>query len=247
MRPTHVLKRSLLAVVLAAAGLVAVPGAAHAQDTTAVAINTRDDSSVFRLAFDIRRVMNDVVDTSNAAVAFSSCDSCQTTAIALQVVLIMSDPEIVAPENVAIAINSECTSCESVASAYQYVLTTGGAVHFTPEGNQLLADLRQQLLDLRDSDLTPEELLAAVDEIAEQLAAVIDNELVPAAPPEEVVAEETPIESSTTTPAPVETSSTTESTTEPTTEPSTEPTTSPEATPTSSTTPAPEPSPSSTP
>src|SRR3712207_3599695 len=117
--------RLLLATALAAGALVAAPSTSQAQDTAAVAINTKDDSSIFRLAFSIRRVMNDVVDTSNAAVAYASCEECPTTAVSLQVVLVFSDPEVVTPTNTAVAINYQCTTCETLATAYQYVLTTG--------------------------------------------------------------------------------------------------------------------------
>ena len=225
----------VLAAVVAATSLVVAP--AEAQDTAAVAINTKDDSSVFRMAFSVRRVMNEVVDTSNAAVAFASCENCQTTAVALQVVLIMSDPTVVNPENVALAINVECSSCETVASAYQYVLTTGGPVHYTAEGNQILADLRKQLLDLKTADLTPEELLAAVDAIAEQLYDVTNTELVAGGPP--------PTEPATEETTSTETGSTTETT-------APEPTATTEPTTTTESTPAPEetysePSPATTP
>ena len=182
----------MVVAILAAASFAVAPASARAQDTAVVAINTKDDSSVFRFAFSVRRVMNDVVDTSNAAVAFASCDSCQTTAVALQVVLIMSDPEVVNPENVALAINVECTACETVASAYQYVLTTGGPVHYSAEGNQLLAELRRELIALSNQDLTPDELLAAVDAIAQQLFDITNTELVAGGPPpEEPTAHET--------------------------------------------------------
>jgi putative peptide zinc metalloprotease protein len=182
-----------------------------------VAINTKDDSSVFRMAFSVRRVMNDVVDTSNSAVAFASCENCQTTAVALQVVLVFSDPAIVTPENVALAINVECSTCETVASAYQYVLTTGGPVHYSAEGNQILADLRQQLLDLKTADLTPEELLAAVDAIAQQFFDVTNTELLAGGP--------LPTEPTTAETTATETGSST-ATTSP--EPTTAPTSSPE-------------------
>ena len=44
-------------------------------DNAAVAINTRDGSSLFRLAFKIRRVAGDIVDNQNAAVAYARCNS----------------------------------------------------------------------------------------------------------------------------------------------------------------------------
>lgn len=148
-------------------------------DNLAVAINTKDGATVFKLAFDIRRVMGDVVDEANAAVAFANCEACRTVAIAIQTVLVFSDPSVVTPENLAIAINQECVACETMAFAYQFVLGTDGAVRFTRDGNQALHDIRTQLKDLRDADLTIEELQAQLDEIVGQLQQVIAAELVP--------------------------------------------------------------------
>ena len=104
--------RSVLAGATLALSLqVAAPAAAVAQDNAAVAVNQKDGSSLFKFAFDIRRVMNGVVDQGNAAVAYSSCEECQTVAVAIQLILIMSDPDVVSPENLALAINYECTLC----------------------------------------------------------------------------------------------------------------------------------------
>jgi putative peptide zinc metalloprotease protein len=172
--------RTRLAV--AAAFLCAVPLAApaYAGDTTAVAINTKDGFDVFKLAFQIRRATGDVVDNGNAAVAYASCTSCQTVAIAIQVVLISGDASTVAPENLALAYNEDCSLCQTLASAYQFVLTAEGNVHFTAEGNQRLADIRKALLDLKKSDLTIDEIQTKLDALMDELADVLTNDLVPA-------------------------------------------------------------------
>ena len=177
----------LLAATLAATLLwVGVPTTASAEeaaagaDNAAVAVNTKDGSDVFRLAFHVNRVMSDVVDSGNAAVAFASCTDCQTVAIAIQVVLIMSDPAVVTPENLALAVNLECSACDTLASAYQLVLTTGGPVRFTPEGYRRLAEIRRQLLALRHSGLSAAELQARVKELTDQLRQVVLTEMVPA-------------------------------------------------------------------
>lgn len=217
--------RVVLALALVCATFV--PGtAARAQgDTAAVAVNTHDGMSIFRFAFQVRRVMSETVETSNAAVAFASCEYCQTVAVALQVVLIMSDPSVVTPENLALALNYECTACETLASAYQYVLTTGGPVHFTPEGNQQLADLRQELIDLllAAEGMTLDEIQAEVDGITETLRATVDQELVPASAPEPATSP-SPATDATPTPSEVEES--------PVSSPTPEESSVPEATPT---------------
>jgi putative peptide zinc metalloprotease protein len=210
-------------------------------DTAAVAVNTKDDSSIFRLAFNIRRVMNGVVDQSNGAAAYASCESCRTVALSFQVVLVMSDPDVVSPENVALAINYECTTCETLASAYQYVLTTGGPVHFDAEAQAAIHDILKRLQDLKKNSesMSIEEIAAAADALAEELFTTVHDHLVAAGPDDEPSAtptpgdsptpvEETPAEETTPTPQDSSTGEPTESPTpeptQPTQEGSSEPT-----------------------
>jgi putative peptide zinc metalloprotease protein len=178
-------KRSTLLFLAVFAALLAAwawPGAAVAQDNSAVAVNTEDGTSIFELAFDIHEVTGEVVDSTNAAVAYASCEDCQSIAIAFQIVLVFSDPEVVTPENVAVAVNYECTSCISFASAFQWVIGTGGPVEFTREGKKRLKALKRQLKALRRRDLTLEELIAELEEIRAEIADILATELVPAKP-----------------------------------------------------------------
>ena len=200
----------ILAAVLCGLTLAAVnPASARAQDNAAVAINTKDGTSIFRVAFKIARVNKEIVDNSNAAVAWASCTDCQAIAAAFQIVLIFSDPDVVTPSNIALAVNWECEACVAFASAYQWVLTTDGPVHFTAEGNQLLADVRKRLHELAKMDeLTLEQLIAELETLADMIRTVLANEMVSPGPaPEPAPAPEPP-------PA---TTETTETTTEPTT------------------------------
>jgi putative peptide zinc metalloprotease protein len=206
----------LLLTTLAGAG--ATP--AGAQDNTAIAINTKDGTDIFKLAFKIARVNQDVVDQSNAAVAFNSCQDCQSIAVAFQIVLIFSDPAVVDSQNLALALNENCDACVAFASAYQWLLTTDGPVRLTAAGNQRIAELRKRLRDLLASDLTIEQLQAELDEIRDEVADILATNLVPAGKSGETP---TNTESAETTTAPSETTTTTTPTTteQPTTEGST--------------------------
>ena len=44
------------------------------------------------------------------------------------------------------------------ASAYQFVLTTGGPVHFTAEGNKEIEEIRNEIRDLQNKNLSVDEL-----------------------------------------------------------------------------------------
>jgi putative peptide zinc metalloprotease protein len=174
--------RKLTRIILLAAVLLsvaAVPAPALAADDAAVAVNLRDGAEVIRFSFNIRQTLSEVVDDSNAAVAYASCEDCRTIALSIQVILVLSNPDVVTPENLALAINEGCTSCETLASAYQFVLGTGDQVRFTAEGRQRLAELRKELLELIRSGLPIAELQAKIDELMDELRDILKNDLVP--------------------------------------------------------------------
>ena len=177
-------------------------------DNTVVAVNTKDGSSEFKVSFKMVRTSSDVVDESNIAVAFASCEACETVAIAFQVVLVNGTPSVVIPENYAIALNFECTSCETLASAYQFVLGTDGNVHFSPEGNRALAQIRQAIRDVaRSEELTFDEMQVELDALAADLRTVLTEEMVASGPPDVDVQEVEGPASSEPTPAPTPSSS----------------------------------------
>jgi putative peptide zinc metalloprotease protein len=179
-------RRILIAALLAVALLGAAGGSAPALaqgDTTAVALNTKDGSSLFKFAFQVRRTMRDVVDSTNAAVAVSSCTDCRTVAVSFQVLLVGGDASTQTPTNLALAINQNCSSCDTAAFAYQFVLGTNGPAHFTAEGNQRLEALRKRLKDLETTTLSDTELNAILDQAAAELSDIIATELVPAGKP----------------------------------------------------------------
>ncbi|MCA1845059.1 MAG: hypothetical protein LC792_18060 [Actinobacteria bacterium] len=161
----------------------ALAAPAAAQDTGAVAVNTKDGSSVFKFAFSIKRVADDVVDPQNAAVAYASCTGCETVAVSIQVVLVSGDPSVVAPENAAIAINDNCDLCETLAMAYQFVFNTGDEpVHFTQAGKDRLKEVKKAFKELQKSDLPIDQVQAQVQQLAQEVNDVVSNELV-AGPP----------------------------------------------------------------
>jgi putative peptide zinc metalloprotease protein len=211
------MKRRLLILGVAAVvagGVPAARPAPAAADNAAIAVNTKDGTTVFKVAFAIRHVMSDVVTETNAAVAYNSCTDCASVAIAFEIVLVESDASVISPTNVAIAFNESCTTCVAVAEAYQFVLGTGGIVHFDAEGNRILAELRRRLHALRKEDLTIEQLQAILDEMSAQIADVLANHLVAVGPSKP---EQTTTTTTTSTPTTTPETSTTPTTTAETT------------------------------
>lgn len=181
------------AVLVALFAALSHPSAAVAQQepsggdqNQAVAVNTEDGASVFRLAFSIRRVVDGVVDHENLALAYATCTDCQTVALAFQVVIVVGDANYVAPVNQAAAVNDQCAECLTFASATQIVVGVDGPVVFTPEGQRRLAILRRRMaaLEERLDQLTPAQLAAEVSSIEQELIDILEEELVPAGEPE---------------------------------------------------------------
>ena len=219
----------LVALLIAVGPAAARPDTAHA-DNSAVAINTKDGSSIFKFAFAIKRVAGDVVDETNAAVAYSSCTQCQTVAIAIEIVLVTGNPSVVTPTNLALAINDQCSLCVSVADAYQFVVSAPEGFSFSPHGMQEIRRIVEEIRKLGKGDLTAAEIQARLEELVKELRAVLVDELANAGkehgdeggrgPPAQTTttgSTTTGEQTTTTSPATTTTESTTTTTTEPAT------------------------------
>jgi putative peptide zinc metalloprotease protein len=177
------MRRRLVLLLLALAAVFG-PGQALADGgsggaNSAIAINTKDNSSLFDLAFAIRHVMGDTVDQQNAAVAYASCNSCQTTAIAIEIVLVEGSPTTVSPTNVALSENVSCTLCDTFATAYQFVIGTNGPVHFSEDGLRELHAIRQEIESWGKQGLSNEQIQALLPEVIDRLKTVLATQLVP--------------------------------------------------------------------
>ena len=151
----------------------------------ALAVNTKDGASIFRLAFAVRSIAGDVVDQTNTATALASCQDCSTVALAFQVLLIF-DQSTITPENRATAVNLACQACVTFAAATQLILGFEEPMQLTAEGERRIAELHQNLLELEaEADsLTPDELSAAVTDAKAELVEIFAEELVPVTPPD---------------------------------------------------------------
>jgi putative peptide zinc metalloprotease protein len=173
-------RRLLTFAAVAAAGLALAGAPAQAGDTTAVAINQKDDSTLVDIVFKVVKVVNgNDVTASNAAAAVASCDSCQTMAVAIQIVLASGSPTVVIPENLAIAMNIDCNLCETLADAYQYVYAGETRLTFTPEGKDRIKEIQKQLHDLEKSGLPIDQIQAQVEDLTAQIQQILNTELVP--------------------------------------------------------------------
>jgi hypothetical protein len=171
----------LLAAVSALVLGVAQPAVAGARGNNdknqALAVNTKDGKSVFKLSISIRRTADVEVDPENVALSYASCESCQTVAIAIQVVLAVGSVATVDASNIAVAVNDECRDCQTLATAHQIVVVTGGRVRLTREGRQEIRRVHRELRALRRTRLPPSALRDRVDRLAARLHQAVTTDL----------------------------------------------------------------------
>jgi putative peptide zinc metalloprotease protein len=152
--------------------IAATPAAA--QDTSAVAVNTTDGATVFELAFEIHKLTgSDPVTQQNLAVAYASCTACTTIAVSIQILLVMGDPDVIAPLNLAAAVNESCASCRTLASAYQFVIALGTPVRLTGRGQRAIRRIFRER-----AELPIDQVQARLDELMKQLRTVLTTQVV---------------------------------------------------------------------
>jgi len=184
-RRLRLLVAALLAATFAAIALASPAFAQDAGDNSATAVNTENGSTQIDIAFDFQKVMNGIVNNGNSAHAYASCEECQTIAIAIQIVLVMGDVDVVAPTNVAEAVNVSCVACVTVALAYQFVWGDGGRYRLTGEARRQLAALAKAFRALEESGGSANEVLSQTNQLLNQLSDVLATGLEPIGPNED--------------------------------------------------------------
>lgn len=207
------------------------PLAPEPGDTQALAINTRDGTAVYEAAFALVWVIDNTDAMNvNEAQAYASCTSCTAVAVAYQVVFVIdsddADDNVVAPQNLAGALNYECANCLTYALARQLFVTldeplSDGAMR---ELDAVWSNMATFEKEIESGRLDREEIEARLDAYTEQIVAIVRADQPGALP----TTTGTQVAATTTTSAP------------PTTSTSVTPTT------TSSATTSPEPTPSAT-
>ncbi|WP_231737304.1 hypothetical protein [Mycobacterium sp. IS-1742] len=159
------------------------PLAPEPGDNQALAVNTTDGTAVYEAAF----AMVYVTDNSDAmnvneAQAYASCDSCAAVAVAYQVVFVIdSDPaddNVVAPQNLAGALNYECANCLTYALARQVFITLDEPLseEATKELDAVWAELAQFEKDIEAGKVPPDQIEARLDGYTTRIMAIVEKD-----------------------------------------------------------------------
>jgi putative peptide zinc metalloprotease protein len=93
-------------------------------DNQALAVSTTDNTVSYDVAFALVWVEGDVPALNrNEAYAFASCTGCAAVSIGFQVVLVLGDNHVAAPQNISAAVNYDCVNCMTYALATQLFVT----------------------------------------------------------------------------------------------------------------------------
>jgi hypothetical protein len=189
---------AVVLIMLVALGLATIPQrAAQAQDTpddvvesvvealerignprhnnVVIAHNQKDDRSLLRASIELVRIPGETASPINVAFAYGDCTGCQTIAVALQIVFRSNAATVVAPENLAVAVNFVCTQCYTVAWAIQFVIPVDDPLQADRDerhAQRLFARMEKELRDVgkkRDFEVTEAE--ARIDAVLAEFRA----------------------------------------------------------------------------
>ncbi|WP_276026866.1 hypothetical protein [Mycolicibacterium litorale] len=162
---------------------VSKPLAPEPGDNQALAVNTTDGTTVYEAAF----AMVYVTDNSDAmnvneAQAYASCDSCSAVAVAYQVVFVIdsdaTDDNIVAPQNLAGALNYECANCLTYALARQVFITLDEPLSedAMKELDAVWAEMAQFEKDIEAGKVPPDQIEARLDGYTTRIMAIVEED-----------------------------------------------------------------------
>ncbi|MCW2973011.1 MAG: hypothetical protein JWN72_1284 [Thermoleophilia bacterium] len=151
-----------------------LPEAPGANDSQALAVNRTDGGTTYEIAYSLVTVHDgDAVDERNGAHAYANCTACTTVAVSFQVVLVVGTSPVIAPINIAEALNGNCPACVTTAIANQIVVSIG-----SEPSQDLLARLTAELerLDAIDdlgADATPASIAAQVGDVQRSIDQIL--------------------------------------------------------------------------
>jgi putative peptide zinc metalloprotease protein len=152
-------------------------------DNQALAVATTDGTTTYDVAFALVWVDGDVPALNrNEAYAFASCTDCTAVAVGFQVVLVVGDNHVAAPQNISAAVNYECVNCLTYALAMQLFVTVPGPLSEAAmaELDELWAEIAEFGENIEDVPVT--EIQARLTGYEQQILQVIEEDQGPLTP-----------------------------------------------------------------
>lgn len=180
---------TLAAAAIAALAVAVVPSSAGGGNNVVVVQNTTDGQTLASASTQVIPVPMDSVTSSNIAVAVNAaCTGCHSSAVAVQVLIVVGSPHDFEPGNAAAAANGGCDSCGAYAYARQHWIQISGPAVLGGDARAKIDDIRQQIANVTSSILPSDgvtdptltrdhELDAQLNALSEQLIQVVTSAL----------------------------------------------------------------------
>jgi hypothetical protein len=160
---------ALLAAVLVALVLSVGAVAAGGGNNVVIVENGTNGGTLVQASTQVVPVPMDVVTSSNVAIATNTdCVGCHSTAVAVQILIVVGSPPYFAPGNGAGAANGGCDSCGAYAYARQHWIQTnqqavlGGGVR--AQIDQLRQDIAAASASILPSDVATDPCVPLPDQ-----------------------------------------------------------------------------------
>ena len=146
----------LLLTAIAALLVVALPSSAAAGggNNVVVVSNTTDGQTLASASTQVIPVPMDSVTSSNIGVAANAgCTGCHSSAVAVQILIVVGSPHDFEPGNAAAAANGGCESCGAYAYARQHWIQISGPAVLGGQARAQIDEIRQEIANVTSSIL----------------------------------------------------------------------------------------------
>jgi Fe-S cluster biogenesis protein NfuA len=184
-------RRILTPVLTAILALVVavVPSSAGGGNNIVVVSNTTDGQTLSSASTQVIPTPMDSVTSSNIAVAVNAgCTGCHSSAVAVQVLIVVGSPQNFQPGNAAAAANGGCESCGAYAYARQHWIQISGPAVLGGTARAQIDQIRQEIANVTSSILPSDgatdpsltrdhELDSELNALSDQLIQVVTSAL----------------------------------------------------------------------
>jgi hypothetical protein len=186
------IRRRILTLVLMgilALVVAVVPSSAGGGNNIVVVSNTTDGQTLSSASTQVIPTPMDSVTSSNIAVAVNAgCTDCHSSAVAVQVLIVVGSPQNFQPGNAAAAANGGCESCGAYAYARQHWIQISGPAVLDGTARAQIDQIRQEIANVTRSNLPSDgatdpsltrdhELDTELNGLADQLIQVVTSAL----------------------------------------------------------------------
>src|SRR6266516_4229021 len=174
------IRRRILTLGFAAIVALAVavlPASAGGGNNVVIVDNTTDGATLASASTQVIPVPMDTVTSGNVAIAVNTdCVGCHSSAVAVQILIVVGSPSYFGPGNAAAAANGGCDSCGAYAYARQHWIQISGRPALDGTARERIDELRQEISNvtssLLPSDAAPDPSLTRDHELDAELNAL---------------------------------------------------------------------------